>query len=185
LNDITYDELQYSLEQAGVELSAAELHGAISGLVCASVDNDMERLWNVLLDGQSPGGDLAEMAGRIAVQTGNHLRDRQMDFQPLLPDDESELTVRTEELANWCQSFLAGLGAAGTVDKDAMGEQVGEIVLDFSRLSNAGFDEADEDTEEAENAFAEILEYVRVGVQLIYEELAANMDGPDAETTLH
>jgi uncharacterized protein YgfB (UPF0149 family) len=102
-----------------------------------------------------------------------------------LPDDESELTVRTEELANWCQSFLAGLGAAGTVDKDAMGEQVGEIVLDFSRLSNAGFDEADEDAEEAENAFAEILEYVRVGVQLIYEELAANMDGPDAETTLH
>jgi uncharacterized protein YgfB (UPF0149 family) len=185
VNDITYDELRQALTRAGIELTAAELHGAISGLVCASADCDLRRLWTVLTEENPPRGELAEMAGRIAAESSYLLKDRQMGFQPLLPDDEEALTGRTEELANWCQGFLAGLGAAGTVEKDAMGEQVGEIVLDFSRLSQAGFDEADEDSEEAESAFAEIVEYVRVGAQLIYEELAANMDIPDAETTLH
>ena len=110
-----------------------------------------------------------------------------MGFSPMLPDDDEALIDRAEELACWCQSFLAGMGAAGTLDKDAMGEQVGEIVLDFSRLAQAGFDEDDEDhdEDESENAFAEILEFVRVGAQLIYEELAGSQDIPDAQTTFH
>lgn len=185
MNDVTYDELRDALELAGVELTAGELHGAISGLVCATPDNDLRQLWSVLLAGPPPEGTLAGMADRVAVQTAHLLEDRQMAFQPLLPEDDASIDERTEELARWCGSFLAGLGAAGTVNKDAMGEQVGEIVLDFSRISQAGFDEADEDPEEAENAFAEILEYVRVGVQLVYEELAANMDVPDADITVH
>lgn len=185
LNDITYDELRDALELAGVELTPGELHGAISGLVCATPDNDLRRLWSVLLSGPPPEGALAGMADGVAAQTARLLEDRQMGFQPLLPEDDAAIDEKTEELARWCGSFLAGLGAAGTVNKDAMGEQVGEIVLDFSRISQAGFDEGDEDPEEAENAFAEILEYVRVGVQLVYEELAANMDAPDADITVH
>lgn len=185
LNDITYDELREVLEQAGVELTAGELHGAISGLVCATPANDLGPLWSVLLSGPPPEGALAGLADSVAVQTAHLLEERQMGFQPLLPEDDAAINERTQELARWCQSFLAGLGAAGTVNKDAMGEQVGEIVLDFSRISQAGFDEANEDPEEAENAFAEILEYVRVGVQLIYEELAANMDAPDPDITVH
>ena len=55
----------------------------------------------------------------------------------------------------------------------------------FSRLAQAGFDEDDEDEDEGENALAEILEFVRVGAQLIYEELAGSQDIPDAETTFH
>ncbi|MCJ7558001.1 MAG: UPF0149 family protein [Gammaproteobacteria bacterium] len=185
MNDITYDELRDGLEQAGVELTAGELHGAISGLVCATPDNDLRRLWSVLLSGPPPEGALASLANDLAVQTAHLLEERQMGFQPLLPEDDAAMTEKTQELARWCQSFLAGLGAAGSVNKDAMGEQVGEIVLDFSRISQAGFDEVDEDPEEAENAFAEVLEYVRVGVQLVYEELAANMDAPDPDITVH
>ena len=185
LNDITYDELRDALELAGVELTAGELHGAISGLVCATPDNNLRRLWSVLLSGPAPEGALASLADDLAVETAHLLEDRQMGFKPLLPEDDAAINEKAEELARWCASFLAGLGAAGTVNKDAMGEQVGEIVLDFSRISQAGFDEADEDLEEAENAFAEILEYVRVGVQLVYEELAANMDAPDPDITVH
>lgn len=185
LNDITYDELRQAVEKAGIQLSAAELHGAISGLVCTSSDRNLNSLWRVLLEDQAPEGDLADMAVRIANQTASQLHERQMEFSPMLPDDDAALIDRAEELACWCQSFLAGMGASGNLNKDALGEQVGEIVLDFSRLAQAGFDEDDEDQDEAENAFAEILEFVRVGAQLIYEELAGSLDVPDAQTTLH
>jgi len=36
----------------------------------------------------------------------------QMDFQPLLPDDEHALDARVEALGAWCQGFLYGFGAA-------------------------------------------------------------------------
>jgi uncharacterized protein YgfB (UPF0149 family) len=185
LNHITYDELREAVEKAGIQLSAAELHGAISGLVCASSDKNLDNLWSVLLEGQAPEGNLATLAAKVASQTATQLEERQMGFTPLLPDDDAALIDRAEELACWCQSFLAGMGASGTLNKDALGEQVGEIVLDFSRLAQAGFDEDDDDQDEGENAFAEILEFVRVGAQLIYEELAGSLDVPDAETTLH
>lgn len=187
MNDITYDELRKAVEKAGIQLSAAELHGAISGLVCASSEKNLSTLWDVLLEGQAPEGNLASLAEKVARQTATQLEERQMEFSPMLPDDDSALIDRAEELACWCQSFLAGMGASGTLNKDAMGEQVGEIVLDFSRLAQAGFDEDDEDQDEdeGESAFAEILEFVRVGAQLIYEELAGSLDIPDAETTLH
>lgn len=185
MNIITYDELRQAVEKAGIELSAAELHGAISGLICTSPDKSLDVLWSVLLEGQAPEGNLAGLAAKVARQTVAQLQERQMEFSPMLPDDDTALIDRAEELACWCQSFLAGMGAAGTLNKDAMGEQVGEIVLDFSRLAQAGFDEESEDEDEGENAFAEILEFVRVGAQLIYEELAGSQDIPDAETTFH
>lgn len=185
MNDITYDELRLVLEQEQLGLTPAELHGAICGLACAGSTDPLAGLWGLLLEGQAPGEELVLMSASMLEQASRRLQERQMQFQPLLPDDDTPLVERAEELALWCQGCLAGLGATGRLEQASMGEQVGEIVMDFSRLSQAGFDPEDEDLEEAENAFAEIVEYVRVGAQLIYEELAAPEPEADSPRTLH
>ena len=49
--------------------------------------------------------------------------------------------------------------------------EVGEIVRDFIEITHAEIDEGGTD-ESDENAYAELVEFVRVGVQLLFEELA-------------
>ena len=92
-------------------------------------------------------------------------------FEPLLPADDQPIGARTAALAQWCQGFLYGLGAGGITDASGLPADTGEIVRDFTEISRAGVDET-QDEESNEAAYAELVEFVRVGVQLLFEELA-------------
>jgi uncharacterized protein YgfB (UPF0149 family) len=50
--------------------------------------------------------------------------------------------------------------------------EAGEIVRDFAEITRAGVD-ARQGEESNESAYAELVEFVRVGVQLLFEDLAA------------
>jgi uncharacterized protein YgfB (UPF0149 family) len=93
------------------------------------------------------------------------------DFEPLLPDDDSPLGARADALSLWCQGFLYGLGSGTTADPARVSTEAGEIIRDFTEITHVGV-EADEENEENEVAFAEVVEFVRVGVQLLFVELA-------------
>ena len=54
--------------------------------------------------------------------------------------------------------------------------EVGEIVRDFVEITRAGVD-ARQDEESNESAYAELVEFVRVGVQLLFEELGRRAAG--------
>jgi uncharacterized protein YgfB (UPF0149 family) len=107
-----------------------------------------------------------------------------MEFQPLLPDDEEPLAVRGEALGAWCQGFLYGFGAAGTANRSALPESVSEFLADLARISQAG-DVGSEAEEAEEAAYAELVEFLRAGVQLVYDELAALRAGRPAALTNH
>ncbi|MBV8975363.1 MAG: UPF0149 family protein, partial [Sinobacteraceae bacterium] len=72
----------------------------------------------------------------------------------------------------WCQGFLYGLGAGAITDATVLPGDVGEIVRDLTEISRAGVD-ASQEAESNEAAYTELVEFVRVGVQLLFEELAA------------
>jgi uncharacterized protein YgfB (UPF0149 family) len=95
-----------------------------------------------------------------------------MEFELLLPEDAAPLAERTQALAQWCQGFLYGLGAGSITDASQLPGEVGEIVRDFIEITRAGVEGEPED-ESSENAYVELVEFVRVGVQLLFEELAA------------
>ena len=93
------------------------------------------------------------------------------DFEPLLPDDDAPLAERADALSQWCQGFLYGLGSGTTSDPANVSTEAGEIIRDLTEITHVGVD-ADEQKEENEVAFAEVVEFVRVGVQLLFVELA-------------
>jgi uncharacterized protein len=93
------------------------------------------------------------------------------DFEPLLPDDEAPLSERADALSLWCQGFLYGLGSGTTPDPSTVSMEAGEIIRDLTDITHVGV-EVDEQNEENEVAFAEVVEFVRVGVQLLFVELA-------------
>jgi uncharacterized protein YgfB (UPF0149 family) len=110
----------------------------------------------------------------LAVASATTLEAGDMSFQPLLPGDDESLEQRTVALAAWCQGFNYGLALAvriGDADQVLKHETVAEIVRDFAELAQLGHVE-DEIEGEGEVAWAELVEYVRVSVQLLYEELA-------------
>ena len=95
----------------------------------------------------------------------------EMEFEPLLPPDHASLAERVEALGAWAQGFLYGFGAAGPFARGTLPAEVAEVLSDFAEVSRAGA-VGSESAEVEENALAELVEFLRVGAQLIYDELA-------------
>ncbi|HUN71314.1 MAG TPA: UPF0149 family protein, partial [Steroidobacteraceae bacterium] len=86
---------------------------------------------------------------------------------------------RAEALAQWCQGFLYGLGSGAVQDAGSLPGDLGEIVRDLTEISRVGVDIAQ--TEESnESAYAELVEFVRISVQVVFEELEPLRDQPSS-----
>lgn len=170
----SFSDLKEILNSAGMICGAAECHGTVCGALCAGADED--EAWLTHLLDEATGGEARVAVGRRALldlcdQSRSLLQSGTLEFAPLLPDDETGLAERTAALGEWCQGFLYGMGLAGErLQLDALPDEAGEVLRDMGQIAQAGF-EGDEDDDADEAAYAEIVEYVRVGVQLIYEEL--------------
>ena len=110
------------------------------------------------------------MIERVFTATAASFGEQGMEFEPLLPDDEQPLNGRANALALWCTGFLYGLGTGQISDLEALNGDVGEIVRDFTEISRATGDDADAD-ESNEQAYAELVEFIRVAAQVVFEEL--------------
>jgi hypothetical protein len=132
------------------------------------------------------------MLDALCTATWQQLSERQSDFMLLLPDDDDSALVRTEAMGQWCEGFLHGLVSETHGDKlreRLASDPLSDIIKDLLEITRATVgDEADE--QGTENAFANLVEYLRVAAQLTYEELAEFRE-PDstpprhASSTLH
>jgi len=168
-----YDELAQALEQAEIPTSAAEAHGIICGLLCAPEDKTPN--WQTLIFGRheqrlhSGGQELSRLLQALYQDTADRLQGEDFDFTPLLPVGNRAMGQQVESLAEWCQGCIFGLVAGGVRDILAWPGEAGEFIKDISKISDAEWDEG-EDAESGEKALTEIVEYMRAGVQLVYEE---------------
>jgi uncharacterized protein len=185
-----YVDLAELLNRSGSPLPLAELHGGLCGVICAS-GREAARGWlEELLD--DCGGDaatVAELAGRLEAlgnETFNALSGLSMEFSPLLPDDDAAIDQRAEALGLWCHGFLAGLVIGGidlTGGSAVLSQDLSELVHDFAAISQAGPDSQEfEDPELGDNSLMELIEFVRVGAQFVFEELIAEQP---VERTIH
>lgn len=93
-----------------------------------------------------------------------------LDFALLLPDDDDALRDRVASLGSWCGGFLSGLGLGGVKEQSQLPDEVSELIDDFAQITRVDFD-LDTPDEEEQAAFEEVVEYVRIGVLFVYEEL--------------
>ena len=179
---VDFHDVARALSEAGSTVLAAEAHGYLCGALCVHRDFSLaEWLGEILPDGSTADHGRFESLRETSDAT---LSGTEMEFQPLLPDDEEPLAVRGEALGAWCQGFLYGFGAAGTANRSVLPESVSEFLADLARISQAG-DVGSEAEEAEEAAYAELVEFLRVGVQLVYDELAALRAGQPAARTNH
>ncbi len=196
-SDGDYDNLNDALRRCGASWDAAQAHGLLSGrLAVNGADAGLDWLQQ-LLEGTNESdaarAECAALLNTLFQDTLRQLSERLSGFEPLLPDDSDSASLRAAALAHWCEGFLHGLVSVdhGEALKEKLAKDpLADIIRDMLQLTRAAVDDAtDDETNEA--AYAEIVEYVRVAAQLVYEELAEfrgpSGGGPQAEAgeTLH
>ena len=165
-----YNDVQQLLVEERSHADAAEAHGTLAGSLCAAGGYSFEDwLAEILPDGEA-GPHATDALRTLFERTAGALGGPDMEFAPLLPRDEEPLDARASALGQWCQGFLYGLGSSSLNDAAGLPGDVGEIVRDLSEITQVGVD-AEEGLESNEGAYAELVEFVRVGVQLVFDEL--------------
>jgi uncharacterized protein len=174
-----YRHVEQLLLEERALADAAEAHGTLTGGLCAANGYAYaDWLREILPEGRA-APIAASQLQQLYSATAAALLHRDCEFQLLLPEDGQPIDARTAALAHWCQGFLYGLGAGAIRDARGLPGDAGEIVRDIVEISRAGVD-AGQDEESNESAYAELVEFVRVGVQLLFEELAAARSPPAA-----
>ena len=171
MSDLRFQDFEDVLAAAGSMADAAEAHGSLCGALCSMSPYGMQDWLNEILpDGAPLSEESAAMIERVFTATAASFGEQGMEFEPLLPDDEQPLNGRASALALWCTGFLYGLGAGQISDLEALNGEGGEIVRDFTEISRATGDDSEAD-ESNEQAYAELVEFIRVAAQVVFEEL--------------
>ncbi|MDH5547653.1 MAG: UPF0149 family protein [Gammaproteobacteria bacterium] len=186
-DNLTHTEIEQCLLRANADVEAAEAHGQLCGMLCVARELDATLWIEHVLGDQDPGNILAaearDLLQSLYETTRQQFADGNYEFEILLPDDELDLGDRIADLSSWCQGFLYGMSAAGVSNVENLPGEVGEVVQDFLEISRAGYD-PDQDEEQNERAYSEVVEYLRVGSMLVYTEF--NQAEPDEQPpTLH
>jgi yecA family protein len=173
-----HDSLEEALRNCGSNWSAAQSHGLLSGRLAVAGETCGADWLGLVLDGVAEN-DAASKECAALLSTSFEICHRQLaerlsEFVPLLPADDASEEVRARALAHWCEGFLHGLVSAqhGDALKQRLGaEPLADIIKDMLQITRASAD-AEEDSAAFEEAWVELVEYVRVAAQLAYEELA-------------
>lgn len=165
-----YGAVGQLLNEQGIGLTAAEMHGLISGMLCGG---ENESRWQTLLheltnEGLAFSKNLADALREMHGAIADALEDDGFLFQLYLPDDETKTVFdRADALSGWVNHFLLGLGVTQPKLDKVTGE-TGEAIDDLRNIAQLGYDE-DDDQEELEMSLEEIIEYVRVAALLCHD----------------
>lgn len=170
-----FDELLHRIDSA---IGPAEGHGLLCGLFCSVLDEAFA-LWCEQLTGEvAVEPEDGERLQRLAAETARQLEDASFGFTLLLPGDEASLSERALALGEWCQGYLAGLGLGEGIEPGD--SEVQEVLADLSNIAQVSAQPEDCETEEDESSYTELVEYVRVAVLMVNEQLR-HPEPPPAE----
>ena len=185
---MTFEQLEDLFYQLKIQASPSGFHGFLCGrLSCGAVQ--MEDLVN----SSSAWLGLQEEAAEGAFgtlesfyeSTLSDLQDISFLFKPLLPDDELPLAERLLSVGDWCTNYLSGLGDGMGAEFD-VSEDGKEALQDISAIGqiSTDFDSDEESEEDGEKDYLELVEYIRIAVQLIFSDLDP-MEKAAPEPTIH
>lgn len=139
--------------------SPSELHGLLTGIVCVTEAPTREEWSQILTTLNVP--ELSEDALALltdeAEDVVHALSEDELDYLPMLPDDEHLLQERVQALSDWCAGVMLGFGlASGHVRSDER-----ELIEHLQDVAAVEFEDSDND-EEGESSYEELYEFVRL-----------------------
>jgi len=175
---MNFEYIDQIKKKAGVKINMSEYHGKICAYLCfeclkieALLPEEINTDESFL---SSESMKLKTVLLNLITETLEKLNNAEMTFYPLLSPDSESLTDRTLCLSHWCQGFVdevRAMIAQKNISIDLVDQDIiGEIIEDFSQISKLTSASVTNQNGE-EMAYMEVVEYVRVGAQLIFEEM--------------
>ncbi|RLA11759.1 MAG: hypothetical protein DRQ52_09055 [Gammaproteobacteria bacterium] len=167
MQDSDYESILHQWLGMVTSAELAEIDGFVCGLVTRQ--GSPQQLHDLLFTDDSTTDELLEQCA-----TAMNLRFQQLTafsdlFEPLVADDDNPLSVQAASLATWCYGFLATLGDEQEL-RERLSDEGYESLQDIQSISQVA---ADEISDDEENAFVEVFEYVRVAASMVFTDLAA------------
>ncbi len=174
---ISFVEAERALRAADAAVTLAEGHGCLCGALCALPQFSSQSWLQELLPDPASSESLVATAStdnalaQLHSETQLALRGDAMEFVPLLPEDDAPLAERIAALAEWSQGFLYGFGIGAPSNAADYPDEVSEVLKDFSEIARAN-DTDTSGSDDEEEAYTELVEYLRAAVQLVHDEFA-------------
>ena len=170
MSELYFPSLSPENNEGDGPANAAELQGALCGLLCMDSQANRQDWYKSLYENIAP--DDKEILDLTALfdQTVQSLNSLDFDLQLALPDDNAPLTSRIVAMSDWCHGLIYGLGTSGLTDDTELSADCQEYIADTIKISQIS-DDIPEDTNEEETNFEELVEYLRMGLFLLYSEL--------------
>jgi uncharacterized protein len=175
---VDHDELDGILRRCGATWNASQAHGFLCSRIAVHGTRAMSPWLDQLLAGAEKDDAMRGECGAALESlfhiTWRSLAERQSDFVPVLPEDERPAEERADALAHWCEGFLHGLVSGPHPEAlrvQLATEPLSDIIKDMLEITRAAADD-ETDEEGIDEAYAELVEYIRVAAQLAFEELA-------------
>ncbi len=139
--------------------SPSELHGLLTGIVCvtnAPTKTEWQQILETLNVPELEPAALSLLTDE-SEDVAHALSEDELDYLPLLPDDEHLLQERVQALADWCAGVVLGFGlASGHIRSDEI-----ELIEHLQDVAAVEFEDSDND-EEGEESYQELYEFVRL-----------------------
>lgn len=171
--------------------SPAFIQGMLIGLLCGDSDIE-EAVWvkKLIEEAQikSVKESFLKALDNLFQETNKGLNGSGFELEFCLPDDNESLVFRAAMLGQLCEGVLYGLGLIGalTDTESKVPETVRELVEDFGQIARIDVTEladGEKISDAQESDFMELIEFVKVGVLTINEELNPTQAPPIMEPT--
>lgn len=156
------------------DVSISELHGLMSAIMTACQPTDTDG-WTLILKELSfdvPNLEALTLLSEYAEDVSFMLKDNDdaYGYEPLVPDDEHELSERFLALKDWAGGFITGLGVAEV----ALSADESEQVADLAKIASIRPDENDE-FDGDEEGYLYLFEFARMVPVLLFRKNRKNI----------
>lgn len=170
MSELYFPSLTANNEDGGGPASTAELQGALCGLLCLNSLANRSSWYKNLYEDLHPDEDEELDLTTLFDQTVQALNSLDFDLELELPEDTAPMASRISAMCDWCQGLIYGLGVSGLTDDTELSEDSKEYITDVINISQIDKDDLD-NSDEDETNFEELVEYLRMGLFLLYGEL--------------
>lgn len=170
---MNFDQISEAMASYPELESPSFLQGMLMGLMCGEGDLK-ESAWIKKILEEADIKKVKEsfllVLHELYLETEKSLNGSGFELVICIPEDDESLKFRAAMLGQWCEGFLYGMGLVGQTEEGLKGD-VAELVRDFSDIARIEILDLDEPSDEEESDFMQLVEFVKIGVLTINENL--------------
>ncbi|HEX5952133.1 MAG TPA: YecA family protein [Rhodanobacteraceae bacterium] len=164
----SYEILEVALARAKLGVAPADLHGSITGYLCAGGQGRAHALLAALALEADEAGAAADALHMLLDSVAGDVSHRLQTGEPVAPLLPSgSLAARADAMVDWCRGFLGGLALKGDLATAAKMPDVRELLEAFSQIAAMHLSCDDED----EASLHDVLDFIRSGVARLHVAL--------------